>query len=81
MSTTIRASCERCGTVDVPLDSSLLEVPLAGDTRNVALLTCPTCSQQIAVRIGERATRLLATAGIEVTTALPAPDRTPVSDS
>lgn len=81
MSTTIRASCERCGSVDVPLDSALLEVPLEGDTRNVALLTCPTCGQRIAMRIGERATRLLGAAGIEVALAQPAPDRTAVSDS
>jgi hypothetical protein len=81
VSTTIRASCERCGTVDVPIESSWLEVPLDGDTRNVALLTCPLCGQQIAQRVGERATRLLSAAGIAVTMAQPAPDRTTVPDS
>lgn len=81
MSTTVRANCERCGTVDVPIDSALLEMPLQNDTRTVALLTCPTCGAQIAMRIGERATRLLSAAGIGVTVAQPAPERAPVSDS
>jgi hypothetical protein len=81
VSTTIRTRCERCGTVDVPVDSALLEVPLEGDARNVALLTCPACDQTITVPVGERATRLLSSAGISVAMAQPAPDRTPVTDS
>jgi hypothetical protein len=81
MSTTVRVKCDRCGTVDVPIDSALLELPLEGDTRNVALLTCPTCQQQLAVPVSERATRLLSSAGISVAVAQPSPDRTSVSDS
>lgn len=81
MGTTIRADCDRCGTVEVALESSLLEVRPEGDARPVALLVCPSCGRQITQRIGERATRLLAAAGIEITMSKPTPDRTRVSDT
>lgn len=81
MSSTIRATCDHCGTVEVPVESARLELALDGDPRNTALLTCPSCGGALAQRVTERATRLLSGAGIDVVVAAPAADRRAAADS
>ena len=72
----VRAVCVRCGTVDVPaaLAQLLLAQPdVDGDSRNRVEFACPRCGGLCSQRIDERATRLLASAGLT----LLAPDRGP----
>ena len=71
MAATIRTTCVSCGSVDVPVDQARLSLSMtAGDRRNVLDFVCPSCRREVTQRMTERATRLLADAGITV--AMPA---------
>lgn len=63
----IRTTCVACGTVEVPLTSARLVLELdADDGRNRLEFQCPGCGGTRTERVGERARRLLSSAGITV---------------
>jgi len=72
----IRATCERCGTIDVPASDARLGAAADDDVRDEVVFRCPRCGEIRSVRVDERTSRLLAATSIAV---LPpagiAPDR------
>jgi hypothetical protein len=68
VATTVRATCARCGAVEVPIDATQLVLALDGpDTRNTLLFDCPDCGATTNQRVTERGTRLLSSAGVMLT--------------
>jgi hypothetical protein len=71
---TIRTTCVACGTVDIPVASARLVLELdAADRHNRLEFHCPGCDTARSERVGERATRLLSSAGITVAAPAPPP--------
>lgn len=65
MSGVIRATCPRCGAVEVAVAQCTLSLTMAGaDLRNVLAYRCHNCGDDVRERVSERATRLLVGAGI-----------------
>jgi hypothetical protein len=65
----VRVTCARCGTVEAPIAAVrmvLARPELDGDRRNLVEFSCPNCGIACSVRIDERATRLIAAAGVTV---------------
>lgn len=60
-------TCDRCGAVEAPIDEVRLEVSVDGGP-NAVLFTCPRCGTAGRQVAEERATRLLATAGVVLVT-------------
>ena len=79
MTSTIRTTCARCGTQEMPVAEVKLSLTLEGDDlRNVLDFTCPSCGLAVRQRVNERATRLLAGAGI---TLVASPQTSPTIES
>jgi hypothetical protein len=79
MTAMIRTICARCGTQEVRVDDVQLNLTLEGDDlRNVLGFTCPSCGLEARQRVNERATRLLAGAGI---TLVASPQTSPTIES
>ena len=77
----VRASCARCGAVDVRAADATLHMTPAGsvDPRSVASFQCPSCEERVEQSVDERTAGLLITAGVSL--GIPAeqprqPDRT-----
>jgi hypothetical protein len=71
---TIRTTCVACGTVDIPIASARLLLGLDADDRHNRLeFHCPGCCSTRSESVGERATRLLSSAGITVAAPAPPP--------
>lgn len=67
MAATISTTCERCGTVDVPVPATRLSLSLSEtESRNVLHFACPSCGTDQLHHVTERGTRLLTGAGITV---------------
>ncbi len=68
--TTIRATCPRCGEVDLTPEQILLTIVRAEDTPvgpdSHYAFDCPTCSATIKKPADERIAHLLTTGGVEV---------------
>ena len=67
----VRLTCTRCGTVSLPAAEVRLVMsgPDADDTRDAVAFRCPTCGIDAAVRVDERAARLVNDAGAALTAA------------
>lgn len=82
VSTTIRTSCAACGPVEVEvLDAQLLLGVAPDKTSNRVEFTCPRCAQRRSHEVGERATRLLAGAGVGLAVAVTPPASIRASDA
>ncbi len=67
MVATVRATCARCGTVELPIEDGRLTIPTgAGETRARFEFACPSCAEAREQELGERATILLMDAGVPV---------------
>jgi hypothetical protein len=69
VTSSLRISCASCGAIEVPVPDAVLVLTLDapdGDGRNIVEFRCPNCSLPGAQRVGERATRLLSEAGVQV---------------
>lgn len=79
MPATIRARCERCGPVEVPVFAARLSLTIDAedlrreDLRNTVDFECPRCGAARRQQVDERGTRLLSSAGITVVALLSAP--------
>lgn len=71
----VRVSCPRCGIVEVPAERVRLTMGPAhtGDSRSLVIFRCYECGDLHDQRVDERASRLLAAAGVvlEVPAMLP----------
>lgn len=66
MASSVRASCDGCGTVDVPVAAVRLQLGLGGDRQNMVDFFCPSCGASCSQLVGERGARLLCAAGVQV---------------
>lgn len=67
MATTIRATCEVCGSIDLPLREAHVQVPFTAGEGATVTFSCPHCSHTGLLELSERATMLLLRAGVDVT--------------
>ncbi|HEX6262107.1 MAG TPA: hypothetical protein VF097_04595 [Actinomycetota bacterium] len=63
--TTIRATCPRCGEVEMSAASVLLVVE-AGTTEGTYRFVCPSCEDTVEKRADRKVVMLLLSAGVEV---------------
>jgi RNase P subunit RPR2 len=65
---TVRVSCPRCGTVEVPAERLRLSMSLAqtDDRRSVVKFRCHGCGDFHEQPVDERTSRLLAAAGVDL---------------
>ncbi len=71
MTTTVKATCESCGTVEVPFADVRVNAPVLRGEQTVVDFTCPRCSGVGRQVLSERATMLLIRAGVQVVAASP----------
>ena len=64
----VRATCPRCGAVEVPAAATTLHMTPAGsdDPRSVASFRCPSCGETVQQPVDERSAGLLLTAGVAI---------------
>ena len=80
VSTRLRSTCERCGTVETPMGatrswrSNSAELPLPG---NVVRFQCPKCLLGCTDTVNGRGARLLLAAGIQVVVPTTRPSEVP----
>ncbi len=63
--TTIRASCEDCGDVELGIEEVRVRI-CADDERATYSFTCPTCRLTVVKPTDDRAVQLLMDAGVAV---------------
>jgi hypothetical protein len=67
MVASVRTTCARCGTVELPVEAGRLMIPTrVGETRARLEFCCPSCAEVQEQELTERSTLLLMDAGISV---------------
>lgn len=67
MVASVRTTCPRCGTIELPVAEGMLTIPTrAGETRARFEFSCPSCDGVWEKELTERSTLLLMDAGISV---------------
>lgn len=80
VSTRLRSTCERCGTVETPMGDAELVLELGGGTPesgNIVRFQCPKCLLACTDTVNGRGARLLLAAGIQVVVPTARPSEVP----
>jgi hypothetical protein len=66
MVASVKTTCARCGSVELPTESARILVPTAGAVHARMEFVCPRCGGRGSEALNERATMLLMRAGVSV---------------